>query len=106
MYEHLTHRQVLKDYVFNGGIGESGNNKDETRDHSDLLCVDIFNIQVVEVIRIWVRLKGGLAQVFGEYGAMQESIYFRITVVEDRSEGIEVTGCSTIHGTKHCKEGK
>ena len=46
--------------MFDGGIGELDNHKDDTRDNLDWVCVDIFNMLVVEVISIQVRLKVGL----------------------------------------------
>ena len=57
------------------------------------------------MIRILVRLKGGLAEVFGNYGVMYESNYFHLPISEDINEEIEVEGCPTVQGEKRCEEG-
>ena len=44
---YLPLRQGLKEYVFDGGIGEFCNHKDETCDKSEYVCAEIFNMKVV-----------------------------------------------------------
>ena len=40
------------------------------------------------MMRIRVRLKGGLTYVFGDFGVMYENNYFHLPIEEDRSEEI------------------
>ena len=58
------------------------------------------------MMRIWVRLKGGLTYIFGDYGLMYESNYFNIPISEDRSEDIEVAGRPTVQGANRREEGR
>ena len=54
------------------------------------------------MVRIWVRLKSGLAEVFGYYGVMYKSNYFHLPIAEDRREGIEVVLRLMVQGAKRC----
>ena len=103
---HLPRRRGPAASFFDGGIKDFCNHEDETCNNSDLVCTDILKLQVVEVMRIRVRQKGGLAQVFGYYGVMYESNYFHLLISEDRSEGIKVAGRPTVQGVKRCEEGE
>ena len=67
--------------MFDGSNGEFGDHEDETHNKLEWVCADIFNIKVVEVIRIQVRPNG-------DYGVMYESNYFYLPIEECMSERI------------------